>query len=89
MRELGIQEASRPFREARDDETKHAERLIGRILFLEGTSVVSQLLDMHIGADVPAQLENDRVAEEGAMKAYSASICRGGRSRGFRDARAA
>ena len=56
------------------DEMKHAERLIGRILFLEGTPVVSRLLDMHIGADVPAQLENDRKAEEGAMKAYNASI---------------
>ncbi len=56
------------------DEMKHAETLIGRVLFLEGTPVVSRLLDMHIGVDVPAQLENDRAAEEGAIKAYNAAI---------------
>jgi bacterioferritin len=56
------------------DEMKHAEKLIARILFLEGIPVVNRLLDMHIGAEVPAQLENDRVAEDGAMKAYNAGI---------------
>jgi bacterioferritin len=29
---------------------------------------------MHIGVDVPAQLENDHAAEEGAIKAYNAAI---------------
>ena len=56
------------------DEMKHAEKLIGRILFLEGAPVVSKLLDMHIGSEVPAQLENDHRAEEGAIKAYNAAI---------------
>jgi len=56
------------------DEMKHAERLIGRVLFLEGTPTVSRLLDMHIGAEVPKQLENDHMAEEGAIKAYNAAI---------------
>ncbi|HEY9595246.1 MAG TPA: bacterioferritin [Spirochaetia bacterium] len=56
------------------DEMKHAEMLIGRILFLEGTPVVSHLLDMHIGAEVPAQLENDHEAEERAIKGYNAAI---------------
>ena len=56
------------------DEMKHAEKLIGRILFLEGTPVVSNLLDMHIGPEVPSQLENDHIAEEGAIKAYNAAI---------------
>ena len=56
------------------DEMKHAEKLIGRILFLEGSPVVSRLLDMHIGSDVPKQLENDHSAEEGAIKAYNAAI---------------
>ena len=65
------------------DEMKHAEKLIGRILFLEGTPVVSKLLDMHIGADVPAMLENDRKAEEGAMKAYNAAIVVGGEVEDF------
>ncbi len=56
------------------DEMKHAEKLIGRILFLEGTPLVSNLLAMHIGAEVLAQLENDHVAEEGAIKAYNTAI---------------
>jgi bacterioferritin len=56
------------------DEMKHAERLIGRVLFLEGIPVVNKLLDMHIGAEVPKQLENDHAAEEGAIKAYNAAI---------------
>jgi bacterioferritin len=56
------------------EEMKHAEKLIGRIIFLEGAPVVSNLLAMHIGAEVPAQLQNDHAAEEGAIKAYNAAI---------------
>lgn len=56
------------------DEMKHAEKLIGRVLFLEGIPMVSKLLDMHIGAEVSKQLENDHSAEEGAIKKYNAAI---------------
>jgi len=56
------------------DEMKHAEKLIARVLFLEGTPEVSRLLGMHIGAEVPKQLKNDHSAEEGAVKAYNAAI---------------
>jgi bacterioferritin len=56
------------------DEMKHAEKLIGRILFLEGTPVVSRLNDLHIGADVEAELNNDHAAEIGAVKAYNEAI---------------
>ena len=38
------------------DEMKHAEKLIGRILFLEGLPVVSQLRVIKIGSAVPQQL---------------------------------
>jgi len=55
-------------------EMKHAEKLIGRILFLEGRPVVSALNKISIGAQVDAQLENDRAAEEGAVKMYNDSI---------------
>ncbi|NLG24592.1 MAG: bacterioferritin [Clostridiales bacterium] len=60
------------------DEMKHAEKLIGRILFLEGTPVVSNLNQLHIGADVAQQMENDRVAEVGAIKAYNEAIALAG-----------
>ena len=56
------------------DEMKHAEKLIGRILFLEGTPTVSQLSPIKIGADVEAQLKNDLAGEHGAVKDYNADI---------------
>jgi bacterioferritin len=55
-------------------EMKHAEKLIGRILFLEGTPIVSKLSDIHIGADVPKQFNNDHEAEIGAVKSYNEAI---------------
>ncbi len=56
------------------EEMKHAEKLIGRILFLEGTPIVNNLGKMHIGADVNAMLTNDHEAESGAIKAYNEGI---------------
>ena len=56
------------------DEMKHAEKLIGRILFLEGTPIVSELKKMYIGATVDAQHKNDIEAEAGAVKSYNAGI---------------
>ncbi len=56
------------------DEMKHAEKLIGRILFLEGVPVVSELKTMSIGPTVEAQLKNDREAEAGAIQAYNEGI---------------
>jgi bacterioferritin len=55
-------------------EMKHAERLIARILFLEGKPVVSNLNPIHIGADVAAQHNNDWQAEHDAIKAYNEGI---------------
>lgn len=56
------------------EEMKHAEQLIGRILFLGGTPIVTELSKIHIGKDVPAQVKYDRAAEEGAIKAYNDAI---------------
>jgi len=55
-------------------EMKHAEKLIARILFLEGTPIVSNLKEIRIGAAVANQLENDRMSEEGAINAYNAGV---------------
>ena len=60
------------------DEMKHAEKLIGRILFLEGIPIVSNLRKMHIGAEIPKQLDYDRVLEMEAIKAYNAAIALAG-----------
>ena len=56
------------------DEMKHAEKLIARILFLDGRPIVSNLNKVHIGAEVPKMHENDRSSEEDAIKGYNDSI---------------
>jgi bacterioferritin len=55
-------------------EMKHAERLIERILFLDGRPTVSNLNQIHIGAAVPEMHANDLAAEVDAVKAYNESI---------------
>ncbi len=55
-------------------EMKHAEMHIGRILFLEGLPIVSNLKALHIGATVEAQLKNDLGSEVGAVKSYNDGI---------------
>jgi bacterioferritin len=55
-------------------EMKHAEKLIARILFLEGIPVVSSLNKVFIGADVPKMHASDYTAEETAVRNYNESI---------------
>lgn len=55
-------------------EMRHAESLIGRILFLEGTPTVSTLNAIHIGADVPKQVQSDLDAEIHAVQLYNEAI---------------
>src|SRR5512139_3419794 len=55
------------------DEMKHAEKLIARILFLEGAPNVSKLNKINIGADVESQHRNDQKSEQMAVKAYNES----------------
>ncbi len=56
------------------DEMKHAEKLIGRILFLEGLPIVSELKPLFIGSDVPKMFAFDHKSEEDAIKAYNDAI---------------
>ena len=60
------------------EEMKHAEELIGRILFLEGTPIVSKMDSIHIGSEIPNQVENDRLAEAGAIKMYNEAVVQAG-----------
>ncbi len=55
-------------------EMKHAEKLIARILFLEGIPRVDKLNPMAIGSDVPKQFENDLKSEMDAWKSYNDGI---------------
>lgn len=65
------------------DEMKHAEKLVARILFLEGIPIVSSLHDIKIGSEIPKQFENDHRAEEGAIKAYNDAILLAGEVKDF------
>jgi bacterioferritin len=65
------------------DEMKHAERLIARIIFLEGIPIVSKLNDINIGADVPKMFGNDHTAEADAIKSYNAGIVVCGTAKDF------
>ena len=56
------------------DEMHHAEWLIQRVIFLEGTPIVSKLNPMKIGASVLEMVTNDQEAELGAVRAYNAAI---------------
>jgi bacterioferritin len=56
------------------DEMKHAEKLIARILFLEGAPTVTRLNAVHVGADVSKQLEADLEAEVRAVRTYNEGI---------------
>ena len=65
------------------DEMKHAEKLIGRILFLEGIPIVSNLKTIRIGAEIPKQLDYDHSLETGAIKAYNEAIVLAGEVKDF------
>ncbi|HOO02806.1 MAG TPA: bacterioferritin [Rectinema sp.] len=65
------------------DEMKHAEKLIGRILFLEGTPIVSKYNQIFIGKDVSEMYENDHVAEADTIKSYNSAIALCGEARDY------
>jgi len=56
------------------EEMGHAEKLIQRIIFLDGTPVVSKLHPMKIGTVIPEIIANDQQAELDAVKAYNRAI---------------
>ena len=64
-------------------EMKHAETLIGRILFLEGIPIVSDLRKMFIGAEVAAMFNNDHHAEADAIANYNNAIVLAGEVKDF------
>ena len=53
---------------------KHAEQLIDRILFLEGTPEIARYDVIRVGTDVKEQLDNDLVLELKGVKHYNEAI---------------
>lgn len=70
----GYEKLHENFEKRAISEMKHAEDLIARILFLEGTPYVDKLGKITIGADVPKQLANDHGLELMAIKEYNDTI---------------
>ena len=70
----GYEELAEAIEKRAIDEMKHAEKHIGRILFLEGMPVVSELNKINIGEDVEAHHKNDWDAENGAIQGYNDGI---------------
>jgi len=75
----GYEKLHKHFEKRAIDEMKHAEMLIGRILFLEGVPVVSEYRKLLIGAEVPKMLANDHAAEDGAVVSYNKAIVLAGK----------
>jgi bacterioferritin len=55
-------------------EMKHAEMLIDRILFLEGTPEIARYDVIRVGSDIKEQFENDLKLEMGGVNHYNAAI---------------
>jgi len=55
-------------------EMRHAEKLIERILFLEGVPEIGRYDVIRVGADVPEQFANDLQLETGGVNHYNALV---------------
>ena len=56
------------------NEMKHAEKLIERILFLEGTPNLNDMPKLVVGKDVKSQFQNDLALEKNAVAEYNGGI---------------
>jgi bacterioferritin len=74
-------------REESIGEMRHADRLIERVLYLEGVPNVQRLGKVNVGQTVPEQLRLDLELERSAVAALNAAVelCRGAGDNGTRD----
>src|ERR1039457_4823878 len=56
------------------DEMKHAEAIIERILFLDGTPNLTELLQIDVGQNVKEQIESDLKLELNAVAMYNTAV---------------
>ncbi|MBX7103637.1 MAG: bacterioferritin [Gemmataceae bacterium] len=68
-------------------EMKHAEKLIDRILFLEGVPEIARYDVIRVGATIPEQFEHDLKLEMGGTEHYrnTIDICTKHKDHGTRD----
>ena len=70
----GYDHLGKKIREESIDEMKHAEKLVDRVLFLEGLPNLQRLDPLHIGQTVPTQLQSDLDLEHRAVKLLNDGI---------------
>jgi len=70
----GFQRLARHYRKESIEEMVHAEKLMNRILFLEGTPNMTDIGPIRVGTNVPQQLENDLALELAAVKHLNTAI---------------
>src|SRR6185295_15060523 len=70
----GFQKLGRKHYEESIGEMKHAEKLIDRILFLDGVPEIARYDVIRVGSDVKEQLENDLVLEMRGVASYNEAI---------------
>ena len=70
----GYKKYSKYIKKQSIDEMKHAEILMERILFLDGTPSLTELLQIKVGQNVKEQIENDLKLELNAVTMYNHSI---------------
>ena len=70
----GYERLSKYVRKLSIVEMKHAEKLIERILFLDGAPNMAAPVQLSVGSAVKQQLENDLNLEIGAVKLYNNAV---------------
>lgn len=63
----GYQRLAQHYRQESIEEMIHAEKLMSRILFLDGTPNMTDIGPIKIGSDVKSQIENDMALELAAV----------------------
>jgi bacterioferritin len=70
----GFEKLARKHYEESIGEMKHAEKLIDRIIFLEGVPEIARYDVIRVGIDVKEQLENDLALETRGVQTYNEAI---------------
>ncbi|QYG92735.1 bacterioferritin [Iamia sp. SCSIO 61187] len=70
----GLKRLAEHAREESIDEMKDADRIIERILFLEGVPNMQRLNPVRVGETVPEQLASDMAVEQAAVERYNRGI---------------
>ena len=86
-RNWGLNKLGKKHYEESIGEMKHAEKLIDRIIFLEGVPEIARYDVIRVGTTVPEQFQNDLALETKGVLAYrdAIKVCEEERDAGSRD----